>query len=395
MKKIFIKYLLPISIIPALLTGCYTQLATQDSSYSTTPSNQTYDENISQEEQVSSGGYFDESDTVGYYTEDKEGVDSTKEVVVNNYYGYVPYEDEDDYYYSSYPSVIFSFGFGYTPYYYPWYAGWYFPYYCYPAYYYPSYYWCYYPSYYSYYPIYYPYYSYGGGYYSNYYGPKYKTRSGDISQIRNTGGRGYGDTRRNPLRNPELTKTERTINNTGRVVSGLGINQRKGKERDLLSLGTEKSNETKTLGTTKNSSLSRDKTNTKPIKRNLGVRNTDRNKITNSGTTNTKVKQTNRTQTKNLTTEKNNSRTKSPYVKKNNTTKGNVSSTTKKYNTPKKTSTGRSYDTPKQTTTTKSNNPPRRTSSYTPPRTSTTRSSSPPRSTSGGSGTRSGGSRRR
>jgi len=280
-KRLTIYFVL--TILPVFLTGCYTQLATQDDSYSTIPSNQTYDDYAYQDEDVSSGGYFDETDTVNYYYEGEEGVDSTGEVVINNYYGYDPYEDDDYYPYNS--SVSFSLGFGYTRFYYPWYTGLYFPYYCYPAYYYPSYNYCFYPSYYySYYPAYYPYYSYGG-YYGNYHTPYYKTRSRYVSRIRNSGGRGYGDTRRNPLRNPELTKTERTINSTGRVVSGLGIKNRNIRERDLLSLGSEKRNETKRIRTKKKSTLTRDrtKTNTGNVKRTLGVKNTDQIKRNNSG----------------------------------------------------------------------------------------------------------------
>jgi hypothetical protein len=246
MKKRFTKYFLTIAILPAFLTGCYTQLATQDDS-STIPADQNYEDvAYYQEEEVSPGGYFDESDTANYYYEGEEPVDTTAgEVVINNYYGYIPYDDDDDYYAPYYPSVSFSFGYGYTPYYYPWHIGWYYPYYCYPAYLYPSY--CYYPSFYSYFPVYYPNYSYGGGYYANYYSTKYKTRNGQISRTRNTGGRGYGDTRRNPLRNPG--STIRTVSTTERIPTDLGTRNRNGKERDLLSLGSEKRNITKRSGT--------------------------------------------------------------------------------------------------------------------------------------------------
>jgi hypothetical protein len=306
MKKRFTKYLFALSLLPAFLTGCYTQLATQDDS-STIPADQTYEDlDYYQEEEVSSGGYFDESDTVNYYNEGEESVDTTSEVVINNYYGYVPYDDDDDYYAPYYPSVSFSFGYGYTPYYYPWHIGWYYPYYCYPAYLYPSY--CYYPSFYSYYPVYYPHYSYGG-YYANYYSPKYKTRNGNVSRIRNTGGRGYGDTRRNALRNPQLTKTNRTISTTGRDVRGLGTNNRNGKDRDLLSLGSEKRDETKRIRSKDNSTFTRDRIKTKnnDVQRTLGVKNTDRTKRNTLGTKNTdvRIKQTKGTRTKNLTTKKN------------------------------------------------------------------------------------------
>ena len=41
MKKLITRYLLTIVILPAFLTGCYTQVATQDDSYS---SDKSYDE---------------------------------------------------------------------------------------------------------------------------------------------------------------------------------------------------------------------------------------------------------------------------------------------------------------------------------------------------------------
>jgi len=397
MKKRLTINIIALTILPLFLTGCYTQLATQNDLNSTIPSNQSYDDYAYQDEEVSSSGYFDESDTVDYYYEGEEDVDSTGEVVINNYYGYDPYEDDDYYPYNS--SVSFSLGFGYTRFYYPWYTGWYFPYYCYPAYYYPSYNYCFYPSYYySYYPAYYPYYSYGG-YYGNYHSPKYKTRSGYVSRIRNTGGRGYGDTRRNP----NLTKTERTINSTGRVVSGLGIKNRNVKERDLLSLGSEKRNETKRIGTKKKSTLTRDRTKTNNVKRTLGVKNTDRTKNKNFGTksTDTRLKRTKRTRSKDLTTQRNNMRTKKnvrkntkKYTNTNRNKTINRNKPTKKYSKPRKTSTGKNYKSPKRNTNTRSYNPPRNTRSYSPPRTNTTRSSSPPRTTSRGSGNRSGGKRR-
>ncbi|MCH9028862.1 MAG: hypothetical protein IH819_04455, partial [Bacteroidetes bacterium] len=203
MKKIVIKYLLVIGTLPLILTGCYTQLATQDDSYSTF-SNQSYDDYEYENAQVSKGGYFDESDTLDYYYEGEDSSDYEDEIVINNYYGYNPYYPQDDYY-SYYPtvSVLFGFGFGYGySYYYPWYTGWYHPYYPGHYYLYPPYY--YFPTYYY---SYYPYYGHGGyygGHYSGYYNPHYKTRSGYVTRLRNSGNRGYSNRRRDLLRNPTL-----------------------------------------------------------------------------------------------------------------------------------------------------------------------------------------------
>ena len=59
MKKRFTKYFLTIAILPAFLTGCYTQLAIQDDS-STIPADLTSDDYAYyEEEEVSPGGYFD------------------------------------------------------------------------------------------------------------------------------------------------------------------------------------------------------------------------------------------------------------------------------------------------------------------------------------------------
>ena len=155
MKKLITKYLLTIAILPAFLTGCYTQVATQDDPNLNYSSDEAYQDYAYENEKNTGGGYFDESDTLeNYYFDESD----SGEVVINNYYGYNPLYPDDDYDY--YPSVNISFGFGFGygySYYYPWYTGWYYPYY-------PGY--CYYPIYY--YPIYYygyyPYYGHGGYY---------------------------------------------------------------------------------------------------------------------------------------------------------------------------------------------------------------------------------------
>ena len=116
MKKLLTKYLLTIAILPAFLTGCYTQVATQDDSYSTYSSDESYEEFVYEGEESVEGGYFDETDTLeNYYAESDDD-----EVVINNYYGYNPFYS--GLYYDYYPTVSISFGFGYGyphSYYYP------------------------------------------------------------------------------------------------------------------------------------------------------------------------------------------------------------------------------------------------------------------------------------
>jgi hypothetical protein len=181
------KLIIVFSIITfsSFFAGCYTQVATSDST--TVP-------NI--EQQTGSTNYYsDDEETTdsGYYTEtDTEGVNGKTTVINNYYYGY-PYHS---YYMDYYPSISFGiavgWGWGYWGYYpyWPYYSGWcgygwYDPYYWY----YPSY--CYYNPYY-YYPNYYC-----GNYY-NHYG--YKTRNNYVTRLRNnSGGRNYGDRTRDPL----------------------------------------------------------------------------------------------------------------------------------------------------------------------------------------------------
>jgi hypothetical protein len=189
MNKInILKIALTLLIIPAL-TGCYTQVATEE-----TPPEQFIAEN----ENYEYDDYYyegEEEELDSSYFSEEEYEESDEYVVDNYYYGYPSYRR---YYYDYYPSVSFGFGFGfgfassyyysYWPYSYGWcgYGGYYpYPYYCYPSYYsyYPGYY---YPSYYH---------GYSSGNYSY-----YKTRTEYISGIRNRGsGRNYGDPRRDPL----------------------------------------------------------------------------------------------------------------------------------------------------------------------------------------------------
>jgi len=108
MKKLITKYLLTIVILPAFLTGCYTQLATQDDSNLNYSSDESYQDYVYEGEENTGGGYFDETDTLEnyYYDESDDG-----EVVINNYYGYNPFYSGS--YYDYYPTVSISFGFGY------------------------------------------------------------------------------------------------------------------------------------------------------------------------------------------------------------------------------------------------------------------------------------------
>src|SRR3990172_4573109 len=120
MKKFMTKYLLIIAISSAFLTGCYTQVATQDDSNSSYYTTDTYDNYIYEGEQENNSGYFDETDTVdnNYYYEGEDSAEGNNGTVINNYYyDYNPYYPQSyyDYYYPSW-SFSFGFGFGY-PYY--------------------------------------------------------------------------------------------------------------------------------------------------------------------------------------------------------------------------------------------------------------------------------------
>ena len=122
MKKLTTKYLLIIAILPVFLTGCYTQVATEDDSYSNYSLDEPNQDYVYEGEENTEGGYFDETDTLEnyYYSEGDDG-----EIIVDNYSGYNPFYPDDDYDY--YPSVNISFGFGF---------GYGYPYYGYGGYYY-------------------------------------------------------------------------------------------------------------------------------------------------------------------------------------------------------------------------------------------------------------------
>ncbi len=429
MKKL-LKILLPFLLLPFLVTGCYTEVATQDDPYANYSSDQNYEDYVYEDEESGSTGYFDEADTVNNYyfnEEEEQPENSGNGTVINNYYfgngSYYPGVSYD--YYPS-VSVIFGFGFGvwYPYYYYPWY---------YPPYYYVVYpypYWYYYsPYYYSYYSGYYydPYYYYGGGYYA---GDYYKTRNTYVSRIRNSGGRGYNDGRRDRLRNPTVltNNTRTTTREGGRDLTLNTDTKRKNPvERNDLKIKNERKKITRELGVRNKSNIER-KTVTDVTRktRSLGIRNTDgkngrgfvkKDFGRKSDTKNYTLKNTtNRTKfNKNTRTNKKkfNTRTGSDYRKQkttryNKTDRTKRNYTTKKYNNNTRTKKNNTYtpnkrNTRKKTyTPPKNNNPKRYTAprnntprTYSPPRNNTPRSYSPPRTTTRGGSNHSGGRRTR
>jgi hypothetical protein len=397
-------YILPL-FLTTVLTGCYTQVATQQGSdspdYTTV---ETYD---------SEGYYYDEETDSGYYSEDGEIIpdDAT---IINNYY----YDEYDPWYrrYYGYYYPSFTIGIGVGFYYYPYYwsswcgYSWYYPY---PYYYYPGYYGGYYgycPSYYSYnyYCDPYPYY-YSDGY--------YKTRSDYTTRLRNnTGSRGNGNRLRDPIINPT------TITSTDRVRDFTNS----GRDLTVNNNGNPKTRNSNTLGiSTVNTVSDIDKTRSKDIKRNdqIGMVDRDVKKTRTEKQLGLNVsKDTNRKKylgldtqnkndrtlglknpkTKNQTTDKITGRTGNTYnvpkkdfntnkVDKNrNTTNKNYTKQPKQYTSPKSNNTPKSYSPPQRTNSNnspKSYSPPKN-NSYSPPRTTT-----PPRN-SGNSNMRSSGTNR-
>lgn len=356
-------------IVVISFTGCYTQVATSDTS--------SIPDNLESSEV---NNYYSDDDGYiesGYYSETDTDTLDEETTIINNYYEGYPYRS---YYVDYYPTITIGFGFGwgwgywgYYPYYsyWPYYAGWYG--------------WgCYYPYYYSYYPgyyydpYYYPYYG-SGGYYSNY---GYKTRSEYVSGIRNnSGGRNYGERTRDPLVSVRDGSSDRSRDDLSRG-------------RDLTVSRTDVRD--RTLGIeNKTRDLTREVVGLKSVDRNTDIRNSNTLGERNSNTTRD-VKQlglnrevttkkslgiNQRNNTKNISKRINqNNRigneTKKIFGKDNSRTNNkqpNVNNRPNNNQAPKKDNTTQSYSPPKQ-----NNNPPRTSS---PPRTNNNppRTSSPPR----------------
>jgi hypothetical protein len=402
------------------LTGCYTQVATNEPDpYSTTTI------------------YKQDAETSDYYSEDGEVLDSSYYsdidpdsdgtiTIINTYY-------DNPYNYFDYAFLPIGIGIG-------WYWGWsslysYWPYYPYYygywgcGWYYPSY--CYYPSY-GYYDPYYcnPYY--GGGYYPYYgYGNGYYPRDEYVTRTRNnSGGRNNPEYLRDPMvttsngsiykgrddlnRGNDLTVertnlTDRTLdiqkrtNETTRQL--VGVNET-GKIKNTRTNDISSNEITRTKQSRNDKQLGLDRELT--TKKSLGINNgkdlsRETVKYNNRLDINNKIKNSNRigNQTKELfnNMRSNTSNDKKNNVRTNNNTQQNtVMSNTKGNQTPRTNTNTRSYNPPKQ-----NNNPPR---SYSPPRGNNTprsysppsgnnspRSYSPPSGYSGGS-RNSGGSRR-
>ena len=386
-------------IVVISFTGCYTQVATSDTS--------SIPDNLESSEV---NNYYSEDDgdiESGYFAETDSNVSDDGTTIINNYYYDYPYRS---YFVDYYPTISIGIGFGWGWGYwgYPYYAYWpYYPGWCGYGWYYP-YSYCYYPSYYcnygSYY--YYPYYGYGG--YPSYNG--YKTRTEYVSGLRNnSGGRNYGERTRDPLvsvrdrsfdrsrdglsRGRDLTVSrtdvrDRTLgieNKTRdltREVVGLNSVDRNTNVRNSNTLGERNSNTTREV---KQLGLDREVT----TKKSLGInKRNDISKETvsrnNTKNISNRINQNNRigNETKKLFG-KDNSRT-------NNTKQPTVNKRPNNNQTPKKNNNPRSYSPPKQ-----NNNPPRTSSpprtnnnpprSYSPPsrNNNSPRSSSPPPRTSG------------
>jgi len=407
------------------LTGCYTQVATNEPEpYSTTTI------------------YKQDAATSDYYSEDGEVLDSSyyseidpdsdgSVTIINSYY-------DNPYNYFDYAFLPIGIGIG-------WYWGWtslysysYWPYYsgywgC--GWYYPSY--CYYPSY-GYYDPYYcnPYY--GGGYYPYYgygHGSGYYPRDEYVTRTRNNSGG-----RNNPeyLRAPLSTTSIGSINNgrdnlnLGKDLAGERTNvtdrnmdiQKRTTETTRQLVGVTETGKIKNTKT--NDISSNDMTRTKQTrndkqlgldrelttKKSLGINNgndlsRETVKNTNRLDINNKIKNSNRigNQTKELFNNKrsNTSNDKKNNVKTNNNTRQpNVKNNTKGNQTPGTNTNTRSYNPPKQNNTQpRTNSQPRSNNnspkSYSPPSgNSSPRSYSPPSGNSGGGGgsRNSGGSRR-
>ena len=347
-------------------TGCYTQVATFDTS--------------------SVPDYEESSEVANYYSEDEEGTDSgyysesdldtlnDETTIINNYYYDYPYRS---YFVDYYPTISIGIGFGWGwgywgyPYYayWPYYSGW-----CGYGYYYPyPYYYCYYPSYYYYYdPYYYPNYGYGG--YTSYNG--YKTRSDYVSGLRNnSGGRNYGERTRDPLvsvrdgsfdrSRDDLTRgQDLTVSRTNVGDRTLGIeNKTRDLTREVVGLNTiNRTSDTKRNN--KQLGLDREVSTNKTLginKRNVVSSETVKR---NNKNISDRINQNNRIskETKKLL-RKDNSRTNT------NTKQPNVNNRSNNNQTPRKDNNTRSYTPPKQ-----NNNPPRE---YTPPKQN---NNNPPRS---------------
>jgi len=349
-------------VVISSFTGCYTQVATSDSS--TLPENQ--------EPSDVTNYYSDEDEDIGsgYYSETDIDTLDDETTIINNYYYDYPYRS---YFVDYYPtiSIGFGWGWGYWGYpYWPYYAGW-----CGYGWYYPYSYYCYYPSYYYYDPYYYPYYG-NGGYYSDY---GYKTRNDYVSRMRNnSGGRNYGERTRDPLvsvRDGSMDRSREDLTK-GRnlTVSGNNVGDRtlgiENKTRDLTRevVGLNTINRTRDIKKDKQLGLDREVTTKKSLginQRNDGLKE----KVSRNNTKNIseRINKNNRisTETKKLFG-KDNSRTNT------NTKQPNVNNRPNNTQTPRKDNNTRSYTPPKQN----NNNPPR---NYSPPNTNNTpRSYSPP-----------------
>ncbi|MCW8804126.1 MAG: hypothetical protein OQK57_06985 [Ignavibacteriaceae bacterium] len=250
-------------IVVISFTGCYTQVATSDTS--------TIPDNVESSDVTN---YYSEDDgdiESGYYAEIDSNVSDDGTTIINNYYYDYPYRS---YFVDYYPTISIGIGFGWGwgywgyPYYayYPYYAGW-----CGYGWYYPyPYSYCYYPSYYNYYDPYYYYPNYGYGGYPSYHG--YKTRTEYVSGLRNnSGGRNYGERTRDPLVSVRDGSFDRSRDDLSRG-------------RDLTVSRTDVRD--RTLGIeNKTRDLTREVVGLKSVDRNTNVRNSNTLGERNSNTT--------------------------------------------------------------------------------------------------------------
>jgi hypothetical protein len=402
-------FLLLTFVVIFSFTGCYTQVATSDTS------------SVPDYEETSEvANYYSEDDgESGYYSETDIDTLDEETIIINNYYEGYPYRS---YYVDYYPTITIGFGFGwgwgywgYYPYYsyWPYYAGWYG--------------WgCYYPYYYSYYPgyyydpYYYPYYG-SGGYYSDY---GYKTRSEYVSGVRNnSGGRNYGERNRDPLVSVRDGLIDRSRENLTRdrdlTVSRNNVKDRtlgiENKTRDLTREVVGLNTTSRTIDTKRNNDSEREINRTSDVRNNkqLGLdREVSTNKTLGINKRNDVSSETVKRNSDNISERINkndrvSNETKKLFGKDNsrtntNTKQPNVNNRTNKNQTPKKDNNTRTYSPPKSNNNSpKSYSPPKSNNntprSYSPPKSNnnTPRSYSPPSGNSGNRGSNNFGSRNR
>lgn len=337
-----------------LLTGCYSQLATEDSDYG----NWSRSENTDNEYEAASTEM--DSLAIDEYADGYEESYVDSEGNVSNYYFY-GYPSYRKYFWDYYPAVSIGIGAGW--YYDPWYwYSWYPSYWYYPTPY------CYYPSYW------YPNYYYGGyydpyPYYDNgYYTDTYKYRTNDVYKIRNNSGiRNSGGGRdlytsndlNSSLRDQLKTREKQIVSgrdNISLTRTGLKEQSRDINNRNSVTRSLDKVNE-RTNETLRNTKVTKDSRMNDVLKRN----ETKTNKTKEVGRDTRK-----KTNSMRITDpKKTNTDRKSPNV--NRTPKTNTNkSPNRNYTPPKSNNTPRSYSPPRNNT----SSPPRGNTNSNPPRNS-------------------------